>query len=162
MSQCVPGMSSGSRVSLAPVPLVVDACRNGFCRRLSDLVNATFRAVVRWAATMLIGVGIGGTVALLGQPILAVGVGGLMLLVGGVIVGATMQTTWLLLPLRRPEDWRAEYASLLTPGLFRAVTAGFLGAGICVGGLAPSGLSLALAAAAGLVGLVLTRVPEPD
>lgn len=111
---------------------------------------------------MLIGVGIGGAMALLGQPILAVGLGGLMLLVGGVIVGATMQTTWLLLPLRRPEDWRAEYASLLTPGMFRAVTAGFLGAGICVGGLAPSGLSLALAAAAGLVGLVLTRVPEPD
>jgi hypothetical protein len=111
---------------------------------------------------MLIGVGIGGVVVLLGLPILAVGLGGVMVLVGGIIVGATMQTTWLLLPLRRPEDRRAEYASLLTPGLFRAVTVGFLGAGICVGGLAPGGRPLALASAAGLVGLVLTRVPEPD
>jgi len=124
-------------------------------------MNARFRAVARWIATILIGLGIGGVAVLLGQPSVAVDVGGVMLAIGGIFVGVTVRTTWLL-PFWRPEDRAAQYASLLTPGLFRAVAIGFLGAGICVGGLTAAGWPVALAAVAGLVGLVLTRAPEGD
>jgi hypothetical protein len=129
-------------------------------------MNERFRVVVRWAATILIGVAVGGLAGLLGGGLVATLTGAVVLFGCGLFVGATIWATYLpaLGDPRRTQDTgeMEQQADLLGPGLFRAVALGFFGAGVCVGGLtAVGGVAVAIAGAAGLIVFLATAERPP-
>ncbi|MFL5682083.1 MAG: hypothetical protein ACJ77V_03510 [Chloroflexota bacterium] len=111
-------------------------------------MDERFRVVVRWAALILLGVGAGGLASWVGVGPFAVLAGVVVAFVGGVFVGATIWATYIR--SGRQDD-------LLGPSLFRAVSVGFLGVGVVVGALSSVGVGIAIAAAAGLVVLLINR-----
>jgi hypothetical protein len=127
-------------------------------------MSEAFRVVVRWIATILIGAATGGAASQLGAGTAATLVGAVLLLGSGVFVGATIWATYIPIvahPGRPPEPGEMEeQTDLRGPGLFRSVSLGFFGAGLCVGGLTAVGGYLAIAAAAGVIALLLTLEPR--
>ena len=127
-------------------------------------MNEAFRVVVRWIATILIGAASGGAASQLGAGTAATLLGAVLLLGCGVFVAATIWATYVPMlahprgPLEPGE--REEPTDLRGPGLFRAVSLGFFGAGLCVGGLTAVGGYLAIAAAPGVIALLLTLEPR--
>jgi len=140
--------------------MVADALADGAFRSGAD-VNSAFRVLARFVGTTLVGVGIGGIAAFLAEPTLVLAVGGLMVAVGGLVVGVTAMATWMI-PLWPSQTPSAASASLLTPGLFRAITVGFLGAGIAAGSQQAVAWPSVIAAATGVAALVLTRGPAVE
>ena len=112
-------------------------------------MDERFRVVVRWAALILLGLGAGGLAWWVGVGSFAVLGGAVIALVCCVFVGASIWATYLR------TDRQGDLAG---PGLFRAVSLGFFGAGVIVGALTVGAIAaIAIAAAAGLIVLLLTR-----
>jgi hypothetical protein len=112
-------------------------------------MDARFRVVVRWAALILLGVAAGGLTSWVGVGSLAVLTGAVVAFVMWAFVGATIWASYL-----RSD----QQGALLGPGLFRAVNLGFFAAGVIVGAATfVSAVAVAIAGAAGLVAILLTR-----
>ena len=139
---------------------VADAFADGAFRSRPE-VNSAFRVLARFVGTTLVGVGIGGIVAFWAEPALVLAVGGLMVAVGGLVVSVTVMAT-LLIPLWSRQTSSAAQVSLLTPGLFGAITIGLLGAGIAAGSQLTVAWPSVIAGAAGVAALLLTGDPAVE
>ena len=112
-------------------------------------MDERFRVVARWAALILLGVGAGGLASWVGVASFAVPIGAVVAFVCCVFVGATIWATYLRSD--RQDD-------LLGPGVFRAVSLAFFGAGVVVGALTGVSVAIVIAATTGLIVVVLTSI----
>jgi hypothetical protein len=112
----------------------------------------------RWLSIVLIGTGTTGAAGMVGLAQLAALTGGLLLMAGFFSMEWTT-TRWNREALR---SWRGATFrgyELLIPRLFRWIDVAYLGVGLMVGALLPTGPLILVAGCAGLIGLIAMRRP---
>ena len=124
-----------------------------------------FRIVARWIAAILISVPAGGLGTAAGYGPLTIAAGAVLLLVGGTFVAGSVLSTQFAVPSRigrvATDGERSELGALAGPALDRAVFLAFIGGGLAVGALNPTGYVGAISAVCGAVVLLLAWLGSP-